>query len=43
MLCDNQEGWDGVGCGKEVHKGDICILMADGRNKYNIVKQFSSN
>ena len=30
MLCDNLEGWDGVGSGKEVQEGgDICILMAD--------------
>ena len=30
MLCDNLEGCDGVGGGKEVQKGgDICILMDD--------------
>ena len=30
MLCDNLEGWDRVGGGREVHEGgDICILMAD--------------
>ena len=30
MLCDNLEGWDGVGGGREVQEGgDICILMVD--------------
>ena len=30
MFCDNLEGWDGVGGGREVQKGgDICIPMAD--------------
>ena len=30
MLCDNLEGWDGVGGKREVQEGgDICILMAD--------------
>ena len=30
MLCDNVEGWDGVGGGREVQEGgDICIPMAD--------------
>ena len=30
MLCDNPEGWDGVGGGKEVQGGGgICIPMAD--------------
>ena len=29
-LCINLEGWDGVGDGREVQKGeDICIPMAD--------------
>ena len=29
-LCDNLEGWDGEGDGREVQKGgDICILMVD--------------
>ena len=28
MLCDNLEGWDGVGGEREVQEGgDICILM----------------
>ena len=32
LLCDNLEGWDGVGGGREVQKGgDICIPMADSR------------
>jgi len=31
MLCDNLEGWDGEGGGREVYEGgDISILMADG-------------
>ena len=31
-LYNNLEAWDGVGGGKEVHKGgDICIAMADSR------------
>ena len=30
MLCDNLEGWDRMGSGREVQEGgDICILMAD--------------
>ena len=30
MLCDNLEGRDGVGGGKEVQEGgDMCVLMAD--------------
>ena len=30
MFCDNLEGWDGMGVGKEVQEGrDICIPMAD--------------
>ena len=30
MLCDNLEGWDGVGGRKETQeRGDIRILMAD--------------
>ena len=30
MLCDNPEGWDGVGGGREVHKGgNVRIPMAD--------------
>ena len=29
-LCDNTEGWHGVGVGWEVQEGaNICILMAD--------------
>ena len=32
MLCDNLEGWDGVGGQREVQEGgDICIPMADSR------------
>ena len=30
MLCDNLEGWDEVGGGREVQEGgDVCIPMAD--------------
>ena len=30
MLCDNVEGWDGVGGGKGVQDGrDICIPVTD--------------
>ena len=30
VLCDNVEGWDGVGGGKEIQEGgDIRISMAD--------------
>ena len=30
MLCDDLEGWDAVGGGREVQEGgDICILKAD--------------
>ena len=30
VLCDNLEGWDGVGVGRDIHKGeDICIPVAD--------------
>ena len=30
MLCDNLEGWDGLGDGRGVQEGrDICIPVAD--------------
>ena len=30
MLCDNVEGWNGLGDGREVQEGeDVCIPMAD--------------
>ena len=30
LLCDNLEGWDGEGDGREVQEGgDICIPVAD--------------
>ena len=49
MLCDNLEGWDGVGDGREVQEGgDVGIPVADfvlmhGRNQHNIVKQIFCN
>ena len=48
MLCDDLDGCDGVGGGRQVQEGrDICIPMADsccnGRNQCNLVKQLSSN
>ena len=33
VFCDDLEGWDGVGGGREVQEGgDICDLMADSRH-----------
>ena len=30
VLCDNLEGWDGVGDGREVQEGgDMCMTVAD--------------
>ena len=30
LLCDDLEGWDGVGGGRKVQQGeDMCIPMAD--------------
>ena len=30
VLCDNLEGWDGVGSGREVQEGGyMCMSMAD--------------
>ena len=30
MLCDNLEGWDGVGDGREVQEGqEMCMPVAD--------------
>ena len=30
MLCDNLEGWDGVGGGRKVQEGgDMCVPVAD--------------
>ena len=49
VLCDNLEGWDGVGDGREVQEGgDVGIPVADfvlmhGRNQHNIVKQIFCN
>ena len=32
MFCDDLEGWDGVGGGREVQDGgDVCDLVADSR------------
>ena len=42
MLCDNLEGWAGVGGEREVQEGeDICYLwqsQVDSRNQHNMVK-----
>ena len=33
VLCDDPEGWDAMGGGREAHEGgDICILMADSHS-----------
>ena len=29
VLCDNLEGWDGVGGGKKLQGEDICVPMSD--------------
>ena len=30
VLCDNLEGWFGMGSGREIQEGgDICMIMAD--------------
>ena len=30
VLCDNLEGWDGVGGGRNIQEGgDICLPVAD--------------
>lgn len=48
MLCDNLEGWDGVGGGGEAPEGgDTCIPMADSHytteTNTTFIKQLSSN
>ena len=50
VLCDNLEGWDVVGSGREAQEeGDICISVADScwcmaeTSTIVIVKQLSSN
>ena len=50
VLCDNLEGWNGEGDGREVQNGEVvCMYTCDwfllmyGRNQHNIVKQLSSN
>jgi len=45
-LCNNLDGWEGEGDGREVQeRGDVCIPMADSwwclTEKPNSVKQFS--
>ena len=48
MLCDNLEGWDGAGGGREVEERGrhvyTCgwLMLMDGRNETSIVKQSSS-
>ena len=44
-VCDNLEGWDGVGGGREVPKGgDIhthgFFMLMYGRNRYNIQSNY---
>ena len=29
MLCDDLEGWDGVGRGEAQQGGDVCLHIAD--------------
>ena len=30
MFCDNLEGWDGMGGGRELKEGgEVCVLVAD--------------
>ena len=48
MLCDDLDGWDGVGDEREVQEGeDICIHIADSLHctaeTNNTVKQLYSN
>ena len=50
LLCDNLEGWDGVGGGREESprgRGYMCtsgwLMLMYGRSQNNIVKQLSSN
>ena len=41
MLCDNLEGWDGIGGGRGVQEGgDMCTPVADAeRNQHRTGKQ----
>ena len=48
MLCNNQAGRDGAGCGREVQERGTCIYLwlihaMYGRNQHSIVKQLHSN
>ena len=49
MLCNNPEGWDGVGSEREAQEGgDVCILTAESpccmaETSTTLVKQLSSN
>ena len=51
MLCDNLEGFEGVGGGREVQeRGDIYVYLwlihvsiQGEKNQHNTVKQLSSN
>ena len=48
VLCDNLEGWDVVGSGRQVQEeGNMYtygrFMLLYGRNQYNTVKQLSSN
>ena len=48
VLCDNLEGWVGVGGDREIQDGGNIytygrFMLMYGRNQDNIVKQLSSN
>ena len=41
MLCDNPEGWDGVGDGRRIQEGgDICIPVADHDDEWQRPTQY---
>ena len=47
-ICDNLEGWNGEGGGREIQEeGDMFtydrFMLLYGRNQHNIVKQLSFN
>jgi len=41
VLCDNPEGWDGVGDGRTIQEGgDICIPVADHDDEWQRPTQY---